>query len=151
MFQCPNCRAYTDLSAEVDDTNDTVENDAPSGPPSARDHPVQGPPAATTLSRAVTAQEPISTTAAATSGDVLAAAVSNMSLSEVQAQELTANQRRTPNMDIPNQRQTQPGEAGTNNRSDLESPGIGDTFEDCPLTPRNDLGPLALDGRAGHL
>ena len=22
MFQCPNCRAYTDLSAEVDDTND---------------------------------------------------------------------------------------------------------------------------------
>ena len=22
MFQCPNCRAYTDLSAEVDDSND---------------------------------------------------------------------------------------------------------------------------------
>lgn len=27
IFQCPNCRAYTDLSAEVDDTNDFVEED----------------------------------------------------------------------------------------------------------------------------
>ena len=25
MFQCPNCRAYTDLSAEVDDSNDAEE------------------------------------------------------------------------------------------------------------------------------
>lgn len=25
MFQCPNCRAYTDLSAEVDDSNDSYE------------------------------------------------------------------------------------------------------------------------------
>lgn len=27
IFQCPNCRAYTDLSAEVDDTNDFVEEE----------------------------------------------------------------------------------------------------------------------------
>ncbi|THC94819.1 hypothetical protein EYZ11_005691 [Aspergillus tanneri] len=26
MFQCPNCRAYTDLSAEVDDSNDIEED-----------------------------------------------------------------------------------------------------------------------------
>jgi hypothetical protein len=104
---------------------------------------VQEAPTETRLSRAVTGEGPISTNAAATSGDVLAAAISNISLSEVQAH--------TPNMDIPSPRQTQPGEAGTNIRSDVESPGVGDTFEDCPLTPRNELGPFALDGRAGHL
>lgn len=27
MFQCPNCRAYTDLSAEVDDSNDANDVD----------------------------------------------------------------------------------------------------------------------------
>ena len=27
IFQCPNCRAYTDLSAEVDDSNDIVEEE----------------------------------------------------------------------------------------------------------------------------
>lgn len=27
MFQCPNCRAYTDLSAEVDDTNESEKDE----------------------------------------------------------------------------------------------------------------------------
>lgn len=41
IFQCPNCRAYTDLSAEVDDSNDFVEeeeeqkNDASEAQPTA--------------------------------------------------------------------------------------------------------------------
>ncbi|PLN76720.1 hypothetical protein BDW42DRAFT_15286 [Aspergillus taichungensis] len=34
MFQCPNCRAYTDLSAEVDDTNED-EREAVDAPPAA--------------------------------------------------------------------------------------------------------------------
>lgn len=35
MFQCPNCRAFTDLSAEVDDSNDVVENEEAKGPTEA--------------------------------------------------------------------------------------------------------------------
>jgi hypothetical protein len=37
----------------------------------------------------------------------------------------------------------------SNSRSD--TPANHETFEDDPMTPRNDSGPLALDGRAGHL
>lgn len=53
MFQCPNCRAYTDLSAEVDDSNDFDDTEqkesvpevqtTPEGPRSEPEEPRAGP------------------------------------------------------------------------------------------------------------
>lgn len=39
MFQCPNCRAYTDLSAEVDDSNDFEGEDTEQKSSAAEDKP----------------------------------------------------------------------------------------------------------------
>ncbi|KMU81987.1 dma1 [Coccidioides immitis RMSCC 3703] len=61
---------------------------------------------------------------------------------------------RTPNIDIPRRNFSRTVDQATQNRlaaSTGASPIVRDNFEDCPLTPRNDLGPLALDGRAGRL
>ncbi|EEP80193.1 conserved hypothetical protein [Uncinocarpus reesii 1704] len=43
MFQCPNCRAYTDLSADVDDTND-LGDESQMEPVHCRDQPAASQP-----------------------------------------------------------------------------------------------------------
>lgn len=177
MFQCPNCRAYTDLSAEVDDSNDFYDGEERVGPPSARDNPVVD----TTRSNGDPNTSNAPTTDNGHNGsevDQLAAAANNMTLENpalaVQngsAEDLNQEPDnatpeipppdeppteipRSPNIAIPTRRPPDVPEGGPDRRAQPahgHSPAIRDQFEDCPLTPRNDLGPLAFDGRAGRL
>ncbi|OJD15040.1 hypothetical protein AJ78_04663 [Emergomyces pasteurianus Ep9510] len=188
MFQCPNCRAYTDLSAEVDDSNDPFDDEAHGEPPNSRDQPVQDypnmtmtPNARNSTERTVSSSNGNGPTAA--DNGRLAGAVDRMNLEETplaaplavagatdglndsshvntdtNANAVTTNGlreaahglgemiSRSPNIDIP------PSLRASGSRR-LQPPWDGgdDVFEDTPLTPRNDFGPLAFDGRAGRL
>ncbi|KAL1975997.1 hypothetical protein VTN31DRAFT_4389 [Thermomyces dupontii] len=154
MFQCPNCRAWTDLSAEVDDDDDDYDRKK-----------IEAPPTSQETSTTQRAQQ------------------SNRQSSEPQNSSSEDNQlaSRTAQMRLENQGRSQQGndnsgEQNTNGNGSGESrhsenipipernqsgrsPGIGrpsaaaaasETFEDNPMTPRNDSGPLAFDGRAGR-
>ncbi|KAK2754485.1 hypothetical protein FQN54_006885 [Arachnomyces sp. PD_36] len=178
MFQCPNCRAYTDLSAEVDDSNDSYE-----APPTA---PPNGLPASE------------STNGVLSNGDLnpprpglddanLAAMTEHLNLqsggtprrsddnpssnhadgpvtinTSSTSEEPGTPERRTtrgPNIVIPDSGSpathlaVSSQSTGTNRRlpTRSETPVSSDHMEDGPLTPRNDSGPLAFDGHAGRL
>ncbi|PGH03238.1 hypothetical protein AJ79_07433 [Helicocarpus griseus UAMH5409] len=191
MFQCPNCRAYTDLNAEVDDSNDPYEDEVRAEPPSARDQPVQDYPANVTNpnpgARNSTAERPSSSSNAnrplGGNDNQLAAAVDHMVIDEptptadsrTEAVSATGNSNpsgttngvsddhgigdmfsRSPNIDIPNWGNGNPPNQSlrppaTHRLQQTNGESGNETFEDNPLTPRNDLGPLAFDGRAGRL
>lgn len=193
VFQCPNCRAYTDLSAEVDDSNDNYENDALSGPADVADNPTdQGPETDGNSSGPDETGAEQGAGSSASTEDDLAIGASNLRIeddvaeppepreqeeetattttsrrneadddtpqttptSDNNGEESTSTAARSPNIDIPSSRQEQLSQEDAGNHhngQNGQSPGVGDTFEDCPLTPRNDLGPLALDSRAGRL
>ncbi|KAF9891795.1 hypothetical protein FE257_003276 [Aspergillus nanangensis] len=181
MFQCPNCRAYTDLSAEVDDSNDlddsgqnptTVQetkkdSDEPRveeiRPESASPPPLN---IETTNGRRNSDDHRLSSSLPFAAG--LAANIENMRLDL--HDEPTEDAEESP-------RSTDPSLASTSDSlveraSNLDVPGwqsLGrsptlqcrqahlrsdtpvrsESSDDNPLTPRNDSGPLAFDGRAG--
>lgn len=149
MFQCPNCRAYTDLNAEPDDSPD-VEDTATATPGKSIDSSVRvghgssndepGQPEETPASENANMSAIESENAA---DDELAARTDNLNIRE----DSINSGERTPNIDIPNAGRIQLNRsAGSSN---LGATANG-SLEDCPMTPRNDLGPLALDGRAGR-
>lgn len=150
MFQCPNCRAYTDLDAEVDDTPDANEDSALTTPPNARDNPRQddsdsaGAQHELQLEETQTPENAHTTTNAA--DDALMTGVDNLRIQG----ESTDSGERTPHIDIPNAGQVQLSRNSGSNNLRRDAAAVGMNFEDCPLTPRNDMGPLALDGRAGR-
>jgi len=184
MFQCPNCRAYTDLSAEVDDS-DIYENEDGTGPPRASDHPLSEYPRNT----GVAASGAGNSTDERAEGEnrrhrdessddaQLASTVGNMTLEDPVSRngcgntegsnqgsddsvplsapsESTGRFARSPNIDIPNRSSSAPRSGTPQNRHILlhdETSNPGEPFEEGPITPRNDLGPLAFDGRAGRL
>ncbi|OAX76943.1 hypothetical protein ACJ72_08764, partial [Emergomyces africanus] len=201
MFQCPNCRAYTDLSAEVDDSNDPFDDEAHPEPPNSRDQPVQDYPNNINIatnpnsrnstdersvfpssgSRPTTAEDdhlsgavdrlnlettlatPQAATATGATGRLNAnsnvntnenanAATTN-GVSEAAAQGSGEMISRSPNIDIPNWNQPPSSSFRAPAARRLQPPWDSgdDMFEDTPLTPRNDFGPLAFDGRAGRL
>lgn len=169
MFQCPNCRAYTDLSAEVDDSND-FEEELPQKETEPEPKPETGrenratmvPPAQASGNAGST-----STTNGAQTRDTsdessyLAFNVENMHLQDGNVStgenEDTDQSFHSPpsgpnnnevshsaSIDIPtsrNQSSATPRIRQRQSRIDLP--------EDNPMTPRNDSGPLAFDGRAG--
>ncbi|KKZ66459.1 hypothetical protein EMCG_07794 [[Emmonsia] crescens] len=194
MFQCPNCRAYTDLNAEVDDSNDPFEDEAHPEPPNSRDQPVQDYPNSTTAAtnpgaHNSTRERPVSSSndnrPTTATDDHLAGAVDSMNLDETPMStpraetgdptgRLDANANRnaattngvseaahgsgemfsrSSNIDIPNWNHPPNQSLRAPAARRLQPPGDGgnDMFEDTPLTPRNDFGPLAFDGRAGRL
>ncbi|KAK2748119.1 hypothetical protein FQN57_001243 [Myotisia sp. PD_48] len=169
MFQCPNCRAYTDLNAEVDDSNDAYEEQQKTAredlsepltvavqlnreaAASLQDNNVPSGREQTTLTAPTqnsTQNAPQHSTPMRFADEELALeAESRLQLEETRTtepEENTANEPaalRSANIDIPAQ-----------NRQGIRTQRDGSpNFEDCPLTPRNDTGPLALDGRAGRL
>lgn len=184
MFQCPNCRAYTDLNAEVDDSNDIYENDVGTDPPRASDHPTLDYP----HNAAFVAPGTGNSTDERLEGEncthrdeslddaQLAATVGNMTLEDpvsrngcgntgrsnqgpddfvpLNAQsESTTRFPRSPNIDIPNRSPSDKKSGASQNSHILlhgELPNPSEPFEEGPMTPRNDLGPLAFDGRAGR-
>ncbi|KAL2368858.1 hypothetical protein RJ035_000020 [Blastomyces gilchristii] len=211
MFQCPNCRAYTDLSAEVDDSNDPFEDEAHPEPPKSRDQPAQdypnsdnnnnnstNPAARNSTGERTPSSAPNGQHRPSTADqDRLAGAVDMMNLDEAPIAtpraengttrrvssnaNATANGNvngdsdmamtngiseqatngigetlsRSSNIDIPQCLRLVGGRRGLQPQGDGGGGGGGgggnDVFEDTPLTPRNDFGPLAFDGRAGRL
>ncbi|PGH27678.1 hypothetical protein AJ80_00693 [Polytolypa hystricis UAMH7299] len=170
MFQCPNCRAYTDLSAEVDDSNDAYEEEATTEPPNARDQPVSECPINATPPRdggpPVNEAEPPADRSRQPNVDQLTAATNSLALErtpspnrtgttlQAASTEATDGIPRSPNINIPSRSPPDEGSRLTQNRvSAIASDTLqaSTMFEDNPMTPRNDLGPLAFDGRAGRL
>ncbi|EZG11207.1 hypothetical protein H106_00062 [Trichophyton rubrum CBS 735.88] len=208
MFQCPNCRAYTDLNAEVDDSNDPYEDKIHPSPNTQQQQqrqqqqpqqpqlqpqqqpqqPQHFPPQApenntsnTNTPRTHTANNsnsapPIVYTHTETDG-TLATATGNMTLESDPEPEPEPEPEHEPS-DGPDGEVFHPAaeapsvsHANDVHRShniDILSPnsisgaGMGrrrvpdranrDTiYVEDPLTPRNDTGLLALDGRAGRL
>lgn len=171
MFQCPNCRAFTDLSAEVDDSNDfdAGHEKEPAAPAAATDS--EAPRSAT--------QSPAN--APATNGDDRASSqleshpeetdlvtdVENLHLQDEQRPEAdtedtessgspapnTSNDDlpRSATTNIPGWQPTQPLSVPARSTGHLraDTPVRSETSDENPLTPRNDSGPLAFDGRAG--
>lgn len=157
MFQCPNCRAYTDLNAEVDDSNDTFDDKAAAEPPSSRDHPVVEMPNPTGASNTPSETDSPSGAEVVSEVDNITAAANNIRLNDstsgAQDERLqrNSNVERSSNINIPAQDQSSSSDRATRNvNNNLSAADESPSLED-PLTPRNDQGPLAFDGRAGRL
>ncbi|PYH49542.1 FHA domain protein [Aspergillus saccharolyticus JOP 1030-1] len=171
MFQCPNCRAYTDLSAEVDDTNDFEEQeesksaaedkpDAPELAQSETHHPQPEPNAAIPSSRTSGDERRLEPSLPVEAG--LAANIENMRLRDLDASDDNSSHPPAPtsnpnpglssaHSDMPGwQSLTQSPSSAQTRQAQLraETPVRSDSSDENPLTPLNDSGPLALDGRA---
>lgn len=169
MFQCPNCRAWTDLSAEVDDTielEDESDGDRNSDSAANTDNANSASNAANVDTTGAAEEESPSntqTTETREEDNDLAVITENLHLGEegsTPRQEANNPDGIAADHDAPvsgnSQSATIPIPTGAStraNRSNSRSgtPANPETFEDDPMTPRNDTGPLALDGRAGHL
>jgi hypothetical protein len=162
MFQCPNCRAYTDLSAEVDDSNDydagssSKQADAEQEPADEiRSTTCSPQPAASCASSSPSASEDRQTPELPTESS-LVANVENMRLSDITSSghdsESSITSAPIYNIGLPGwQSVTQspvplpPHQAIIR----VDTPMRSESSDENPLTPRNDSGPLAFDGRAG--
>lgn len=185
MFQCPNCRAFTDLSAEVDDTNDIVENeegkakteaastnDSAEGSAGVQSAQATTTTTATTVTTETTApvQDPIPLEPHSEEPDFVTD-VENLHLQDdndeasgsgIDMEDGRSSGSPAPNasnddlarsatISIPGFQPTQPVNVPAARQPHLraDTPGRSETSDDNPLTPRNDSGPLAFDGRAG--
>ncbi|OKL58131.1 hypothetical protein UA08_06577 [Talaromyces atroroseus] len=172
MFQCPNCRAWTDLSAEVDDTieledqsdeerhSDSAPNNASGSTDGETNEAANNN--TTTGAAAEPSQSNAQTTETRAEDNELAAIAENLHLAEERstpmqdtdnpdgttADEPISGNSESANIPIPSGPSSRSNQSN-NPRSD--TPANPEAFEDDPMTPRNDSGPLALDGRAGHL
>ncbi|PYH97956.1 FHA domain protein [Aspergillus ellipticus CBS 707.79] len=178
MFQCPNCRAYTDLSAEVDDTNDIEEegdeakeaasedkrgsSDAsrsgtPSPQPEAEAEAEAGAePVRDAVQNSFDEHRPGSLPVEAG----LAANIENMQLHDTDASDNavpapapTSNPTATPSngSEVPGWQSLSQSPSTLQTRQPhlrADTPVRSESSDDNPLTPLNDSGPLALDGRA---
>lgn len=172
MFQCPNCRVWTDLNAEVDDTVDLEEEsqaDLEPKPADAEDGngtaTAQYDPA-TVEEQRTSGPEQVQTGRDATEANDLAAIVENMDLEDrstpLQDGENPdsgndSGSNSTAENGIPDEstgRSTNIPIPSSSSRLRLRQPSPEscgpENFEDNPMTPRNDSGPLALDGRTGR-
>ncbi|KAJ9216012.1 hypothetical protein DTO166G4_2256 [Paecilomyces variotii] len=174
MFQCPNCRAYTDLSAEVDDSNDydEEEEEAKQNVPVNNEESTPEPDSRNDNNHPGDRSEPtensVQQQGSSTDGE-LAAMAQNVHLEGQSTPNMEAanghsstttpqdspgnNVERSASIDIPGLQSLYQSPGGARYRrgqSGADSPVAADTFEDNPLTPRNDSGPLAFDGRAGR-
>ncbi|KAL1966889.1 hypothetical protein VTN77DRAFT_3854 [Rasamsonia byssochlamydoides] len=164
MFQCPNCRAWTDLSAEVDsnDSDDEEKREASKpnrepAPEAPQNNSEESHPQANGVSQGHPSDD----------AD-LAAITENMRLEERgtpgqeagnpdsannTTQEDATSNSRSANIPIPARSSPTGTPSGASRQSQRRSdtPANAETFEDNPMTPRNDNGLLAFDGRAGRL
>lgn len=161
MFQCPNCRAFTDLSAEVDDSNDAEEKrEKEPTEDKASNHSSEqlGTEAPSAVETNSTEGPPDQVGGLAEEGN-LANDVENLHLQDDQQTDDTRSSAspapnsstddlaRSATINIPGWQPTQPLSVPAGRPSQLRSDTP--TSDDNPLTPRNDSGPLAFDGRAG--
>lgn len=180
MFQCPNCRAYTDLSAEVDDSNDVYDiaptvasNGLPVGDANNGDNLANGDASHSTENEENAPRPGLD-------DSHLAAITEHLNL---QAGGDPRNSEDNPRLGHEDEHTGSNASEGTSiaeqrvRRSSnivipdpsspvthlavscqarrqaprSETPVSSEHTEDGPLTPRNDSGPLAFDGHAGRL
>ncbi|KAL5046111.1 hypothetical protein BDW71DRAFT_182835 [Aspergillus fruticulosus] len=159
MFQCPNCRAYTDLSAEVDDSNDYEAESANQQRSDSKK--VAADEMRSTCSPQLGTSSTSSASRASEDGqtpelpaDSLAANVESMHLSDGhppgQSPETITSAPNSITNDSGLQSLTQSPTAvpSRQEESRVDTPMRSESSDENPLTPRNDSGPLAFDGRA---
>ncbi|EAA57591.1 hypothetical protein AN6908.2 [Aspergillus nidulans FGSC A4] len=157
---CPNCRAYTDLSAEVDDSND-YEAESSNQRTSDSKEGAANEVRSTTCSPQPGTSRTSSASPASEDGqtpelpaDNLAANVESMHLTDEHpprpAPE-TITSAPNSNINVSDlQPLTQSPTAVPSRHEELrvDTPMRSESSDENPLTPRNDSGPLAFDGRA---
>ncbi|EPS32359.1 hypothetical protein PDE_07319 [Penicillium oxalicum 114-2] len=177
MFQCPNCRAFTDLSAEVDDTPDSVEENkenvagelvstGESTEPTPETQPVAASTSAAETGSENQSRSPLDPHAEEPD---IATDVENLHLQDDDDQRSrsgneaeddrnaespgpsTSNDElvRSATVSVTGFQPTQPVNVPISHSPHLRADTPAENSDDNPLTPRNDLGPLAFDGRAG--
>lgn len=179
MFQCPNCRAWTDLTADVDDSVDyeddpnaadkvdKTQTPLPETTSEPSNHDLQTSPAEgqvnPTQEIAINIDPPHDSPA-----DIELAAITqelhiDQEDTSVQLSDSTEHSeaapdesgtgRNAPIVVTPRSTRPTPIEANRGGSALGETDGLsnGEIYEDNPLTPRNESGPLAFDGRAGLL
>lgn len=172
MFQCPNCRAFTDLSAEVDDSNDNeaekerekgeATEAAPEANPDEPRSETQSPANAEAANGDEETQDQLEPHAE--EPDIVTD-VENLHLQddhdhapEADTEDTRSSDSPAPHasnddlarsatVNIPGWQPTQPLNVPSGRQARLRADTP--TSDDNPLTPRNDSGPLAFDGRAG--
>ncbi|KAE8154989.1 hypothetical protein BDV25DRAFT_146811 [Aspergillus avenaceus] len=173
MFQCPNCRAYTDLSAEVDDTPDYEEvEQKPTATEDNRDSSEDRRSA--TRSPQLEAAEAASSTQDSTDGQPetlpaeagLAANIEGMRINEARGADsdtsnpspvvAVSDESLVPSTitNVPGWHPLAAGQPPSllqcrQAQLRADTPVRSESSEDNPLTPRNDSGPLVFDARAG--
>ncbi|KAJ5952560.1 uncharacterized protein N7479_010973 [Penicillium vulpinum] len=166
MFQCPNCRAFTDLNAEVDDSNDSEEKrekestEDRTSNDSGEQLETEGPSVVETNNSMEGPPEQLGDLA---EEENLVNNVESLHLQDDQHTDDTRSSAspapnsstddlvRSATINIPGWQPTQPLSVPSGRQSQLrtDTPVRSETSDDNPLTPRNDSGPLAFDGRAG--
>ncbi|KAJ5620309.1 Zinc finger RING-type [Penicillium lagena] len=164
MFQCPNCRAFTDLSAEVDDSNDhdgkdegekgsaAVDRDQPrSETQSPADLPNSTGEQGSNSDGAEPPTEAENLPILEEGATPVTEVPDNQSSSSPAPDSSNDDLARSATINIPGWQPTQPLSVPPGRPSQLrsETPIRSETSDDNPMTPRNDSGPLAFDGRAG--
>ncbi|KGO60211.1 Zinc finger, RING-type [Penicillium expansum] len=161
MFQCPNCRAFTDLSAEVDDSNDVEEKreKEPTEDRASNDSAGRLETEAPSAIETSSMEGPLDQLGDLPEEENLVNDVENLHLVDDQQTDDTRSSAspapnsssddlaRSATINIPGWQPTQPLNVPSGRPSQLRSETP--TSDDNPLTPRNDSGPLAFDGRAG--
>lgn len=134
-FQCPNCRAYWDLTADVDVEMDDESEDSISNDAVASTEEATAAVTITTTATEMSPPEPIRT-----SGLLSRRQATNPDSPEINsvsgAIDMPQRNSSTGSRLEPTRTETPDGERIIN--------GEG------PLTPRNDVGPFILDGSAGR-
>jgi hypothetical protein len=160
MFQCPNCRAFTDLSAEVDDSNEADEKREKEVEDKASNRSGEPETSASSVVETSNMGDLHEQLADLPEEANLANYVENLHLEDEDQQTDDAlsiaspvlnssndDLARSATVNIPGWQPSQPLSVPSGRQPHLRSDTP--TSDDNPLTPRNDSGPLAFDGRAG--
>jgi hypothetical protein len=160
MFQCPNCRAFTDLSAEVDDSNEADEKREKEAEDKPSSHSGEPETEATSIVETGNTDDLHEHLADLPEEAMLANNVENLHLEDddqhtddalsIASPVLSSSNddlARSASVNLPGWQPSQPLSVPAGRPPHLRSDTP--TSDDNPLTPRNDSGPLAFDGRAG--
>jgi E3 ubiquitin-protein ligase DMA1/2 len=138
QFQCPNCRAYWDLNADVDVEMDVDDDDADAD--SASGDVTMDLPAAITVTPAA-GTEPQNAEAAATPSLLSRRQATNPGSPEIDSVNRGS-------IDVPPRNSSNGANVDGARTQTPDGERLIDG--DGPLTPRNDIGPFVLDGSAGR-
>lgn len=158
-FLCPNCRAVADLEADVEELDDFGEweeipaAEGADGQETGPDRALTPRPSAAPL---VTAPEAPTIAGPLENGlPDLAAAFSSYNLADGLIGQSAANPSTPERFITPAQSSSVTQPVTIQSRGSQSNSGLAPSFptgqgQECPMTPRNDMGPFVLDGSAGR-